>query len=80
MAGQGVRLKQLKDSLRVLADPATRQYIALADESRPPRLVELHLATLAPDTAEGLERLVQLASRRLAPNGVPHELVRVDAL
>ena len=70
------RLKELKDSVRVLVDPATEQYIALADEARPPKLAPLHLATLAPDTPEGLEYLQQLACRR----GVACDAVRVDAL
>lgn len=69
------RLKELKDSVRVLVDPGTDKYIALADESRPPKLAPLHLATLAPDTAEGLDYLQQLACRR----GVSCDAVRVDA-
>lgn len=75
MRHQAAQLKQLKSSLRVLADPATGQYIALGDDTTVPHLAPLHLATLAPDTAEGLDFLLQLASRR----GVACELVRVDA-
>jgi hypothetical protein len=72
------RLKQLKQPVWVLKDPATEQYIALADESRAPHLAPLHLATLRPGTPAGLADLAQLASRRLS--GVPHCAVRVDAL
>jgi hypothetical protein len=75
---QGVgaaRLKELKDSVRVLVDPATEQYIALADENRPPKLAPLHLATLAPDTAEGLDYLQRLACRR----GIACDAIRIDA-
>jgi hypothetical protein len=72
------RLKGLKDSVFVLKEPQTQQYIALADEGQQPRITDLHLATLRPATPEGLADLQQLASRRL--NGVPYCLVRVDAL
>lgn len=78
MRHQAARLKEIKGSVWVLKDPATEQYIALADETRAPHLAPLHLATLAPDTAAGRGELEQLASRRLA--GVPHCLVRVDLL
>lgn len=79
MPHTAARLKGLKQSVRALQDPATEQYFALADEAARPRLTELHLATLAPaDRPECLDRLITLASRRLA--GVPYELVRVDAL
>lgn len=76
MRHQAAQLKHLKGSVRVLVDAASQQYIALADEARPPRLAPLHLATLAPDTPEGLEYLQQLASRR----GVACELARVDCV
>lgn len=72
----GARLKELKSSVRVIQDPATAQYIACADESRAPYPAPLHLATLVPDTAEGLSYLERLAARRLS--NVPHEIVRVD--
>lgn len=76
MRQPAARLKGLKGSVRALQDPDTGRYIAFADESRPPRLTELHLATLAPaDRPECLNEFVQLASRR----GVYGELVRVDA-
>lgn len=73
-----VRLKGLKDSVWVLKEPETQQYIALGADHERPRLTELHLATIRPDTPEGLADLQQLASRRLA--GVPYCLERIDAL
>lgn len=72
------RLKGLKDSVFVLKEPETQQYIALGNEHQQPRITELHLATLRPATPEGLADLQQLASRRL--HGMPYCLVRVDAL
>jgi hypothetical protein len=70
---------QLKDSVYVLREPQTGQYIALRGEQ--PKLAPLHLATLAPaDRPECLTELEELASRKLAKTGTPHELVRVDAL
>jgi hypothetical protein len=67
----------LKHPVYALHEPVLGAYIAARDENKPPRLAPLHLATLAPVNAECREKLVQLASRRLA--GVPHEIVRVDA-
>lgn len=67
----------LKHPVYALHEPVLGAYIAAHDESTPPHLAPLHLATLAPVNAECREKLVQLASRRLA--GQPHELVRVDA-
>ena len=69
---------ELKQSVWALKEPDTEQYIAFADEHRPPALAPLHLATLAPDRPECLAELQRLASRRLA--GVRYDLVRVDAL
>lgn len=72
------RLKALKDSVWVLKEPETQQYIALGTDDERPRITELHLATLRPATPEGLAELQQLASRRLA--GIPYCLERIDAL
>lgn len=66
----------LKDSVYALQEPTTGSYIALRGEH--PKLAPLHLATIAPVTEECLDELTQLASVKLA--GIPHELVRVDAL
>lgn len=74
MRGQGK--VSLKDSVYALQEPTTGEYIALRGEQ--PKLVPLHLATTAPATAECFGALVQLASEKLA--GIPHELVRVEAL
>lgn len=78
MAQQAARLKGLKDSVWALREPDTQQYIAFADENREPSLAPLHLATLAPDTDEGLDAFTQLASRRLP--GVRYDLERIDEL
>lgn len=69
---------KLKDSVHVLKDSASGQYIALADPHQPPRPVPLHLATLSPaDRPECLDELKRLANARLA--GTAYELERIDA-
>lgn len=78
MRQPAARMKGLKGSVWVLKDPATGEYIAFADENRPPHLAPLHLATMAPDAEPQLGAFKQLASRRL--QGVPYCLERVDAL
>jgi len=70
------RLLRLKQAVYALQDPATGQYIALHGAT--PKLAPLHLATMAPASAECLAKLQQLASAKLA-GSTPHELVRVDA-
>lgn len=72
------KIKELKQSVWALKEPNTQQYIAFGDEHRQPSLAPLHLATIAPDRPQCLAELQQLASRRL--QGVPYDLVRVDAL
>lgn len=70
---------RLKDSVHALKDAASGEYIALADESKPPRLAPLHLATLAPhDRPECLDELKRIAGRRLP--GHAYDLERIDAL
>jgi hypothetical protein len=76
MRQPAARLKGLKGSVYALQDPATGQYIALHGAA--PKLAPLHLATLAPASADCLAKLEQLASQKLA-GSTPHELVRVDA-
>jgi len=67
----------LKHPVYALHEPVLGAYIAARDETTPPRIAPLHLATIAPVNPACREELVQLASRRLA--GTPHEIVRVDA-
>lgn len=78
MRQPAARLKGLKDSVWVLREPETQQYIALDSEHQQPRITDLHLATMRPATPDGLADLQKLASRRLP--GVPYCLVRVDSL
>jgi hypothetical protein len=73
------RLKTLKEPVYALREPISQQYIALRS-SELPKLTELHKATIAPATPAGLRHLATIASEKLAPYSIPHELVRVDAL
>jgi hypothetical protein len=73
------RLKELKQPVYVLREPIAQQYIALRSGELP-KLAPLHLATIRPATPAGLKDLATLASERLAPYSIVHELVRVDAL
>lgn len=68
----------LKGSVYVAVEPTTQAYIAMKSGEQPRLVTKLHLATLAPDTPACFAELAALASVRLA--GIPHELVRVDAL
>jgi hypothetical protein len=68
-------MHQLKSSVYVVQAPSLGLYFALRGER--PRLAPLHLATLAPDTPDGLIELALLAQEKL--DGIPHEVVRVDA-
>jgi hypothetical protein len=80
MRHPAARLKGLKESVWVLRDIDTQQYISIGDEQRAPRLAPLYLATIARDTPEDLAALQRLASLRLAPTGARYDLERVDAL
>lgn len=66
---------RFKTSVYAVQEPTLGKYIAFRGEV--PKLVPLHLATLAPATEACRDCLVQLASEKLA--GIPHEFVRVDA-
>lgn len=68
----------LKDSVYVAVEPVTETYIAMQSGELPKLVTEIHLATTAPATPECFAEFAALMSRRLA--GIPHELVRVDAL
>lgn len=68
----------LEGSVYVTVEPTTGAYIAMQSGEQPQLVTEIHRATLAPATPECLACLAALASKRLA--GIPHELVRVDAL
>lgn len=74
MPGSKIHLKQ---SVYAMQEPVLGTYIAMRG-AQPRATTEIHLATVVPATAECLAKLQSLASRKLA--GVPHELVRVDAL
>ncbi len=67
---------RLKQSVYALQEPTLGSYIALRGPA--PKLTPLHLATICPATEACREELARLASVRLA--GIPHELVRVDAV
>jgi hypothetical protein len=56
MRQQAARAKGLKDSVWVLREPDSQQYIAFADENREPHLAPLHLATLAPSDRSWFKR------------------------
>lgn len=68
---------QVKASVYALQDPATGKYIR-TDGARP-RLKPLAQACLAPATPAGYAWIVQRAACTLAPFGILHELVRIDA-
>lgn len=65
----------LKDSVYAVEEPTLGLFFRL--KTPPPRIAPLPLATLAPATLPGRLQLAERAAALL--QGVPHELVRVDA-
>lgn len=71
-------MHHLKDSVYALEDPTVPGlYIRLDADT--PRLKPLPQSCLMPATAAGRTEIARRASEALAPLGIPHELVRIDA-